>query len=266
MTHGMTSSASVAVGCDPDSPALHDAAAELAGRLGLQPARASDHAMPGPALLLVVTPGRLELHDPGRETGGPLYADFVGGPTGFRRLSGPGRNQLIGRAVGLRWGTETVLDATGGLCRDAFLLACLGCRVMAVERSPILCAMVHDGVARARRHDDKRLNAVLQRLAVINADARAFIADLCENDRPDVVYLDPMYPPTKGTALSRKEMRMLRMLVGDDADACELLDVARQLAPGRVVVKRRRHAPPLAPDPDIAFKGRTVRYDVYLPK
>lgn len=217
-----------------------------------------------PELLLVVTPKRLELREPGRTPSRPICVDFVGGPTGYRRVSGPGRNQLIGRAVGLKSGTGTVLDATAGLCRDSFLLACLGCRVTAVERSSVLCALVDDGLTRARHTDDDRLNPVIQRIDLIHADARDFLTDLSTNNRPDVVYLDPMYPPAKGSAASRKEMRILRKLVGDDPDAADLLDAAQRAAKKRVVVKRHRHAPPLAADPDIEYKGRTVRYDVYL--
>ena len=82
--------------------------------------------------------------------------------------------------------------------------------------------------------------------------------------RPDVVYIDPMYPPRrKQSALPKKEPRLLRALVGDDPDAADLARVALQVAARRVVVKRPGHAEPLLPDPDLAYKGKLVRYDVY---
>jgi 16S rRNA (guanine1516-N2)-methyltransferase len=73
-----------------------------------------------------------------------------------------------------------------------------------------------------------------------------------------------MYAPKKKSALARKEMRILRRLVGDDPDAPALFSAARRVATRRVVVKRHRHALPLHPKPDLQFKGRTTRYDVYL--
>ncbi|HSD97968.1 MAG TPA: class I SAM-dependent methyltransferase, partial [Sulfuricaulis sp.] len=81
----------------------------------------------------------------------------------------------------------------------------------------------------------------------------------------EVIYLDPMFPPKrKKSAAVKKEMRLLRDLVGDDPDAKELLEISRHVALDRVVVKRPDHAPPLAPDPSMSLAGKLVRYDVYL--
>ncbi len=82
-------------------------------------------------------------------------------------------------------------------------------------------------------------------------------------ERPDVVYLDPMYPPRRKSAEVRKEMRVLRALVGDDPDAAELLTAARRVARRHVVVKRMRLAPELMPGVLRSYVGRTTRYDVY---
>jgi 16S rRNA (guanine1516-N2)-methyltransferase len=82
---------------------------------------------------------------------------------------------------------------------------------------------------------------------------------------PEVVYLDPMFPPKKKSALVKIEMRVLRQLVGDDEDAAVLFESAARVARKRVVVKRMRLAPELVPNPTIVFEGKTTRYDVYLP-
>ena len=44
-----------------------------------------------------------------------------------------------------------VLDATAGFARDAFVLACLGCHVDLVERSPIMAALLRHGLEQASR-------------------------------------------------------------------------------------------------------------------
>ncbi len=162
-----------------------------------------------------------------------------------------------------------MFDATAGLCRDAFLLACLGCRVTAVERSAVLAALVEDGLERARRRLDPNLAAAIDRITFSCADAREVLAslggdDVPDDDVPDVVYIDPMYPPTGKSALPQKEMRLSRALVGDDPDAAELLTIARGVARRRVVIKRHPRAPALGDAPSLTVTGRRVRYDVYL--
>ncbi|MCH7527544.1 MAG: class I SAM-dependent methyltransferase [Planctomycetes bacterium] len=243
----------------------HDQAVCLAKELGLPFHDPTHHLSTGAELLLLVTGARLELREPGRRIGGPVYVDFVGGATGYRRRSGRSRDQAIGRAIGLRSGAGTVVDATAGLCRDAFLLACLGCRVTAIERSAVVAALVRDGLARARAESKTDLNDVLDRITLVVGDAREALAGMTGPAAPDVVYLDPMYSQAGRSALAKKEMRILRRLVGDDSDAPRLLEAARNVARRRVVVKRHRHAPPLAETPALKFLGRSVRYDVYLP-
>ncbi len=184
---------------------------------------------------------------------------------GYRRRSARDRRQPLALAVGLRHGTPTVVDATAGLGRDAFLLAALGCSVIAVERSPVLGALIRDGLERAANSGDASLATVVERIKLVIQDAREVLAGMSEAAAPDVVYIDPMYPPTRKSALAKKEMRALRRIVGDDPDAGELLEIARRVARKRVVVKRRRRGPPLAPEPAIQYRGKQVRYDVYLP-
>ena len=79
---------------------------------------------------------------------------------------------------------------------------------------------------------------------------------------PDVVYLDPMFP-TGRKAAERKPLRVLRRLVGDDADAGELLAAALRVAKRRVVVKRPLRADPLGAKPTATHRGKAARYDVY---
>ena len=56
-----------------------------------------------------------------------LVIDFVGGAVGHRSRAGGGRGQALPKAAGFTKGqTPTVIDATAGLGRDAFLLASLG--------------------------------------------------------------------------------------------------------------------------------------------
>ena len=242
-------------GCGVSAEQLHTA-------LGVPMVRVSADATD---VELLVGPhrGRLCLRAVGDRVGTGICVDFVGGATGYRRRSGISRRQTIARAVGLnRSGNLTVLDATGGLGRDAFLLACLGCRVKIVERSVVLGALLRDGLGRAELADDDELRSVIGRMELVIDDARRVLEGL--QDATDVVYIDPMYPPSARSALAKREMRLCRALVGDDADAGELLTAARSFASRRVVVKRHRRVPSLGPEPDHQYMGRRVRYDVYF--
>ena len=130
----------------------------------------------------------------------------------------------------------------------------------AVERSPIVAALLRDGLARASQ-DDALREAMGDRLTILNADAREVLdrGDI----KPDTVYIDPMFPPKrKASALAKKSIRLVRALVGDDEDAAALVEAARRHC-RRVVVKRPTHAPPLAERPTAGITGKLVRYDIY---
>lgn len=263
--HGSdTSSVRLAVATDGADDAGHNQAAALAKRLRLPFLESAGHESDSAHLVLVRTASRFELRDLSERRARPVFVDFIGGATGFRRRSGLSGNQPIARAVGIRCGTRTVLDATAGLARDAFMLACLGCHVLAVERSPILAALVEDGLRRARRDGSPELRRVIERITFVHADAREVLTETTSADAPDAIYLDPMYPTKTKAALPKKEMRLCRLLVGDDADAGELLVIARRVAKRRVTVKRHRLAPPLGAEPDTCYLSKQVRYDVYL--
>ena len=84
-------------------------------------------------------------------------------------------------------------------------------------------------------------------------------------ERPDVVYLDPMFPHRKKSAAVKKEMRLFQQLLGPDEDADALLQPALALALKRVVVKRPAGAPYLADKkPQIEMQGKANRFDIYL--
>ncbi len=216
-------------------------------------------------VVLAVTDERLELRSCGKDAPGPVYVDLVGGSLGFSRTVN--RYGQLFKAVGFKNQPEppTIFDATAGLCHDAFLLAFQGCDVSAVERSPVLFAMIEDGLRRASDADPDLEAIIRDKLHIRCDDAFEVLTGLSESDRPDVVYLDPMFPHRTKSALVKKEMRVLRSIVGDDQDAADLLLIARTAARKRVVVKRMKHAPELAPDPMVCFRGKTTRFDVYAP-
>jgi 16S rRNA (guanine1516-N2)-methyltransferase len=194
-----------------------------------------------------------------------ISAEFLKGPLGYRLHRGGGKTQAIARAVGLRTYKEKlrVFDVTAGLGRDAFVLASLGVKVQAVERSPLIAMLFLDGLRRAR--ENPKLQSTVDAIELIVGDAKQVLKHIEGVQCPDVVYIDPMFPLRDSSALTKIDMRILREIVGDDQDADALLPLALTKAARRVVVKRPRQAPSLLGiSPSFIVEGKANRYDVYL--
>lgn len=156
-----------------------------------------------------------------------------------------------------------VVDATAGLGVDAGALWRAGLQVTMLERDPVLLALLEDGLRRLRG----AATSGHERLTLEAGEARDRLATLPW--RPDVVYLDPMYPRSRGGA-KRSGAAWLRAWLGepgpdDDEAARELLRIARAVARRRVVVKRPLRGPELAPGVSGALRGTTTRFDLYAP-
>lgn len=193
----------------------------------------------------------------------PISVDFVTGAVAHRRKFGGGKGQAIAKAVGLNKGaTPSVLDATAGLGRDAFVLATLGCNVTLFERNNVVAALLFDGLERA--YLDTEIGPwVKERMRMAHGISHELLS--LQTQQFDVVYLDPMFPHREKSALVKKEMRVFQSLVGDDQDADALLAPALQLASKRVVVKRPDYAPFLAEKtPSTQIKTKKNRFDVYV--
>ncbi|MGR4051157.1 16S rRNA (guanine(1516)-N(2))-methyltransferase RsmJ [Kosakonia cowanii] len=231
------------------------ALSDLIARFGLEPD--DDNLM-----ALVRTPTHLELRKRDEPKLGGIFVDFVAGAMAHRRKFGGGRGEAVAKAVGIKGSyLPEVVDATAGLGRDAFVLASVGCRVRMLERNPVVAALLEDGLQRG--YADVEVGPWLrERLTLIHASSLSGLADI--SPRPQVVYLDPMFPHKQKSALVKKEMRVFQSLVGPDLDADGLLEPARQLAIKRVVVKRPDYAPPLA---GVATQSAVVtkshRFDIY---
>ncbi|MDF7676695.1 class I SAM-dependent methyltransferase [Neisseriaceae bacterium ESL0693] len=193
---------------------------------------------------------------------GEVRVDFVDGSARHRRMFGGG--ELLAKAVQAK-NQPLVWDGTGGLGRDAFVLASLGLPVVVFERHPVVYALLYDGLCRAWA--DQQTTAIAGRIQLIQGS----IPDMNTAETaaaPDVVYLDPMYPQRQKSAAVKKEMAYFHELVGasqPEEESC-LLHRARQWAQKRVVVKRPRHGMFLADcTPAFQYHGKTTRFDVYLP-
>ncbi|MEC8333380.1 MAG: class I SAM-dependent methyltransferase, partial [Verrucomicrobiota bacterium] len=198
-----------------------------------------------------------------------ISANFHGDTVKYRRQKGGGKNEMIAKAIGLNINTKlNILDATCGLGSDAFILASLGGHVTMIERVVEIHALVEDALMQAvewGRFSDPKLLGILNRMKLIKAEAATHMPSIKRENRPDVVYLDPMFPPRKKSAKVKKEMNVLRNIVGSDSDSDQMLRIALNCALKRVVVKRPKSAKSIGYEKvNYTFKGKSNRYDVYL--
>jgi 16S rRNA (guanine1516-N2)-methyltransferase len=200
-----------------------------------------------------------------------ISIDFTKGTLAHRQQFGGGRGQAIAKAMGLKAGvTPTILDATAGLAGDAFVLATLGCPMTLVERSPVIFTLIEDAVERATLSDSFQ-PILANGFDIINSDANDYIEQSIADgtDAPDVIYIDPMFPERKKSALVKKDMQILQRLHDQDTQDRDrenalLLDNALRFAKKRVVVKRPTKAPTISDKkPNTSIKSKKTRYDVY---
>ena len=79
----------------------------------------------------------------------------------------------------------------------------------------------------------------------------------------DIFYL--IHNRRQKSALVRKEVQLLQEIVGQDSDQDGLLEVGRDIAKRRIVVKRPNSAEYLNNEkPNISIKSRNYRFDIYL--
>ena len=215
-------------------------------------------------LALNYTDEFIELRDIKQNTA--IHVDFISGALAHHQQFGGGRGQAIAKAIGLKQGTQppAVVDATAGLGKDSFVMACLGCPVTLIERSPIISQLVLDGIQRAEADND--FSVFIKRgFKLVNAQASEYLKALSKNNAPEIIYLDPMYPERKKSAQVKKNMQILQKLLGHDDDTTELIDAALKYAKKRVVVKRPKGAGTIGDrKPTMSIESKKTRYDVYV--
>ena len=204
-----------------------------------------------------------------------VNVDFVSGRSLYRNRHKTLNNELLAKAVGLKSNLKKnlhILDATAGFGRDSFLLASFGCKVLMLERSPLMAALLLDGLQRTK--NETECSGIVKRMELVHGDALSHFQSLdipSDNKgnglpQPDVIYLDPMFPGSNKTAQVKKEMRILRYALGEDFDGEHLIESAIASGVKRVVVKRPKKGVLLGgAKPSHQVLGKSSRFDVYFP-
>lgn len=165
---------------------------------------------------------------------------------------------------------------------------------------PPSCNHLQDALDRARAFGDESTSEAASRMSLTVADSTSDVVVAARTSgeassatarrRPDVVYLDPMFPQRKKkSALVKKGMQMLQALLKEDEsvgrgtphdgssraeggrdetraeEERRLFEVAMHLATRKVVVKRPVHGASIVQHmaPSHAVVSKNGRFDVY---
>ncbi len=161
--------------------------------------------------------------------------------------------KIKGKSIGL-----TVIDATAGMGEDSLLLAAAGFTVELYEYNPVIAALLHDTLLRAKEHP--QLKEIVGRMHLQEANSVEALSLL--SSPPDIVFLDPMFPARQKSALIKKKFQLLHFLEQPCDEENELLCAAMQARPQKIVIKRPKNASFLAGrKPSYSLDGSTIRYD-----
>lgn len=166
------------------------------------------------------------------------------------------RKELLIRACGIQKGSAlTIVDATAGFGRDAFLLASAGAHVTLIEKNSIVQCLLANGISQLPETYQTRFLLCQGNSIEILPQIKTSI---------DVIYLDPMFEIDR-RAKVKKDLQLLQALAKKDGvDNHALFAVAKKIAKQRVVVKRALHADYLTNEkPSFSLKGKDTRFDVY---
>ena len=176
--------------------------------------------------------------------------------------------ELIVKAARTKRATQVLpfaIDATAGLGEDSILLAAASFRVILYENDPVIAALLRDALRRAA--DDPDLATVVSRMELREEDSIAALRrDHREQEVPEVIFLDPMFPERQKSALVKKKFQLLQRLESPCTDEEALLAAALTANPRKILVKRPLKGPWLAGvKPAYSLSGKAVRIDVLLP-
>ncbi|MEC8695202.1 MAG: class I SAM-dependent methyltransferase [Pseudomonadota bacterium] len=183
-----------------------------------------------------------------------VHVDFLHGAKA-RRVKAV-RGEALTRAMGCQKGLRpSIIDMTAGLGGDLSVLANVGCEVFAMDKNPVVAALLRDALRRATDAD----TSWCERIQFKHTDSVEVVSRVSHG----IVYLDPMFPKERRAAPSLT-MQVLHSLEQTTDHSERLLEAALDSDAARVVVKRPIKADILgARVPSSQIRAKTIRFDLY---
>ena len=158
---------------------------------------------------------------------------------------------------------KTIYDLTAGWGRDSWLLAYKGFNLIMLEKNPYLYILLKQGLDLANKNP--KIFNISQRMKVIFSNSLDFLKNN-ELELNSAIYLDPMYPESKKTALVKKRMQILHSLLQVETENNdELLLFSLKSKAKKIIVKRPKNAEFLANlKANSSISSPNTRYDIYV--
>ncbi len=178
-----------------------------------------------------------------------------------RVIKGRLRHEMLVKIAKTKTEHPTAVDAAAGMGEDSFLLAAAGYEVILFEQDAVIAALLRDALLRAREKD--RLREIVGRMRLTEGNSIELMPRL--GITPEIVYLDPMFPPRKKSGLIQNKLQLIQKLEQPCANERELYDAAAALRPKKIIIKRPLNGALLADKkPSYTVKGKAIRYDVVV--
>ena len=170
------------------------------------------------------------------------------------------RKESIVKAAMIKRKTKglTIIDATAGLGEDSFILAAAGFNVVLFEKNNVIFELLKNAYERCAKDDGT--TEILDRMKLINGNSIEMLRSI--DSRPNIVFLDPMFPQRRKNGKIKKKFQLLQQLEEPCDNENALLDAAIVAHPDKIIIKRPEHGEYFAGiRPSYSIKGDTIRYD-----
>lgn len=164
------------------------------------------------------------------------------------------KKDLLCRAVNFKGESDfKVFDCSLGLAQDACHLVAFGASVVGCERNPTVYTLIRSALENSELCQNK--------LQVYFGEAEGYLEDW--KGKVQTFYYDPMFENVNKKTLPKKNLAFLRSFDTAEHNMQRVISLAEQLNLKRLVVKRPINGDHLYGKPNITYKGKLVRYDVY---
>lgn len=175
-----------------------------------------------------------------------------------RVTGGRVQHEMLARVAKTKEEHPVAVDATAGMGEDSILLAACGYEVTMYEQNPVIAALLKDAMQRAKNHPV--LGELIERMHLIEGNSIELLPQM--TDKPDIIYLDPMFPARQKSGLINKKLQLIQKLEHPCFEEDTLLEIAMKMKPKKIVIKRPLKGTNLAgKKPSYTIKGKAIRYD-----
>jgi 16S rRNA (guanine1516-N2)-methyltransferase len=194
----------------------------------------------------------LRLHKNNLQT--DFKINFTSGDYQHRKKYSGGKKQTLIKVCSFHGKKNLkMIDANGGFCKDAFMLAQYNPGLIVVEKFLPLYILINNAL---KKHNPYNMKAIF-------ADNMYYISKITE--KIDVIFIDPMWQKTKNKAKANKNMQLLQLVYQNsqnyEKEVKQLIMLARKKA-HKVVLKRHTSMHSVT-TPTYKISDKNICFDIY---